>query len=248
MRTAARITASDSAALLGRVASGYSGPITHAFTRISMHPRTSARLSSFTAVLVLVAFTGACADDALTSPVTHTSHAAARPDRGVVASLVAWVGRVIDTPMGGQPRITPSLRIESPSTSGRVVANQPVTIRVRYENFDNQPALRTPNAGATLGSQPQVLTDGYVQGHVHGYLQRLDSNRGLPEVNATSFCVLERVPERQGYNGVAEGECPGVPAGEYRLSAEFQTNSHTSILKDGPRATPTADIVIIRVR
>ncbi len=213
-----------------------------------MFPRTPARLLSSSVALVLAAFTGACSDDALTSPVAHANHAPAQQDRGIMASLVAWVGRVINTPMGAQPRITPSLRIESPSTTGRVVANQPVTIRVRYENFDNQPALRTPNAGTTLGSEPQVVIDGYVQGHVHGYLQRLDRGRGLPDVNATSFCVLERVPQRRGYNGVAEGECPGVPAGEYRLSAEFQTNSHASILKDGPRATPTADLVIIRVR
>ena len=164
-----------------------------------------------------------------------------------MATLTAFVGRVLDTPLGAQPRITPSLRIASPSSSGRVVANQPVTIRVRYENFDNRPELRTPDAANTLGSLPQVLTDGYVQGHVHGYLQRVDDDN-FPDVNATAFCVLTRVVTRTGYNGVAEGDCPAVPAVEYRLSVEFQTNSHTAILKDGPRATPTADIAMVRVR
>lgn len=216
-----------------------------------MRTRASSRVVSFGVVLLVAAATTGCRDEVPTAPASaavHAGHAQTRQSQGVLASLVAFAGRVLETPLGAQPRITPSMRIESPSSTGRVVANQPVTIRVRYANFDNQPALRTPNAGATLGTQPQVLTDGFVQGHVHGYLQRVDRSGALPDVNATSFCVLERLVERTGYSGVAEGECPGVPAGEYRLSAEFQTNSHTAILKDGPRATPTADIITIRVR
>jgi len=205
----------------------------------------------FGVALLFVAPTTGCRDEAPTAPasaVAPAEHAHVRKDQGVFATLVAFAGRVLETPLGAQPRITPSLRIESPSATGRVVADRPVTIRVRYAHFDNQPALRTPNAGVTLGSQSQVLTDGFVQGHVHGYLQRIDREGGMPDVNATSFCVLERIVVHDGFNGVAEGECPGVPAGEYRLSAEFQTNSHTAILKDGPRATPTADIISIRVR
>jgi hypothetical protein len=93
-----------------------------------------------------------------------------------------------------------------------------------------------------------VLTDGYVQGQIHGYLQRLPEDGSIPDINSTSFCVLERVAERNGHDGIAEGECPAVPPGEYRLSAEFQTNSHTAILEDGPRAAPTADALIVRVR
>jgi hypothetical protein len=200
----------------------------------------------------------ACRDEVPTAPVAphaaHAAHATGESSsllggaRAMAAGVAAFVARVLDTPLGAQPAITPSLRIESPSTKGRVVANRPVTIRVRYQDFDNRPELRTPNAGATLGSEPQVLTDGYVQGHIHGYLQRLPEDGGLPDVNATSFCVLERVVVRRGFNGVAEGECPAVPPGEYRLSAEFQTNSHTAILKDGPRAVATSDVIIVRVR
>jgi hypothetical protein len=216
-----------------------------------MFARARIRGASFGTVLLIVAAASGCRDEAPTAPVTsvpHSAHAAVQADRGVFATIAAFAGRMLETPLGAQPRVTPSLRIESPSTTGRVPADQPVTIRVQYANFDNQPALRTPNAGATLGSQPQVLTDGYVQGHIHGYLQRLDRGGAMPDVNATSFCVLERVVARQGYHGVAEGVCPAVPAGEYRLSVEFQTNSHTAILKDGARATPTADIILVRVR
>ncbi len=216
-----------------------------------MSARIPSRFAPFATVLLLAASASACRDEAFTEPsssVAHQAHVGARETRGVLATIVEFAGRVLDTPLGEQPRITPSMRIESPSETGRVVANRPVTIRVRYANFDNQPALRTPNAGATLGSEPQVLTDGFVQGHIHGYLQRIDRGGAMPDVNATSFCVLERIVERHGYSGVAEGECPAVPAGEYRLSAEFQTNSHTAILKDGPRATPTADIIMVRVR
>lgn len=216
-----------------------------------MLTRIPARIATLGVVLSLVGTTSGCRDETPMAPVsaaTHTAHASPPRDQGLLATLLTLAGRVLDTPLGAQPRITPSLRIVSPSTNGRVVAGRPVTIRVRYANFDNQPELRTPNAGATLGTLPQVLTDGFVQGHVHGYLQRLDRTGAMPDVNATSFCVLERIVERRGYDGVAEGECPAVPAGEYRLSAEFQTNSHTAILKDGPRATPTADIITIRVR
>jgi hypothetical protein len=165
-----------------------------------------------------------------------------------VAHVAGFVARFLDTPLGEQPMITPSLRILTPGETGRVRANTPVTIRVQYANFDNRPELRTPNAGSTLGSQPQVLTEGRVQGHIHGYLQRLPENGQLPDVNATSFCVLERVRTRTGFDGIAEGECPAVPPGEYRLSVEFQTNSHTSILKDGPRAVATSDVIHVRVR
>jgi hypothetical protein len=165
-----------------------------------------------------------------------------------VAHVAGFVARFLETPLGEQPMITPSLRILSPGVTGRVRANTPVTIRVQYANFDNRPELRTPNAGSTLGSQPQVLTEGRVQGHIHGYLQRLPENGQLPDVNATSFCVLERVRTRTGFDGIAEGECPAVTPGEYRLSVEFQTNSHTSILKDGPRAVATSDVIHVRVR
>jgi len=216
-----------------------------------MLSRHLTRAASYGAVLILAASASACRDEAPMEPVAVSTHGALHagtPERGLLATLTEFVGRVLDTPLGAQPRITPSLRIASPGSSTRVLANQPITIRVRYENFDNRPELRTPNAEVSLGSQTQVLTDGYVQGHVHGYLQRLDDDDDLPDVNATSFCVLTRVVSRVGYNGVAEGECPAVPAGKYRLSVEFQTNSHTAILKDGPRATPTADIAMVRVR
>lgn len=191
-------------------------------------------------VLSLLAGTSllaACADEPLLAPA-----------QSVIASTATMLGRYIETALGQQPSVTPMLRIESPSSTGRVERNAPVTIRVRYTNFDFRPELRTPNAGATLGSQPQVVVDGVVQGHIHGYLQRLPDNGGVPEADAVSFCVLERVVSRSGNNGVAEGECPGVEPGTYRLSAEFQTNSHTAILKTGPRATVTGDIVVVRVR
>jgi len=195
----------------------------------------------------------ACSDDAPLAPHAphHVAPAASSTSAGLLQTgaraIAAFAARFLDTPLGSQPAITPSLRILTPSSTGRVRANTPVTIRVRYADFDNRPELRTPNAGATLGSEPQVLTEGRVQGHIHGYLQRLPEDGSLPDVNATSFCVLERV-ERAGFDGIAEGECPAVPAGQYRLSVEFQTNSHTAILKDGPRAVATSDVITVRVR
>jgi len=163
-------------------------------------------------------------------------------------ALATILNRFLGTPLGTQPTVSPSMQILAPVATGRVEAGRPITIRVRYWDFDNRPELRTDPAGATLGSLPQVLTDGFVQGHLHGYLQRIPDDGSAPDVQATSFCVLTRVVAETPFSGVAEGECPAVPRGEYRLSAEFQTNSHTAILKDGPRAVPTADVITVRVR
>lgn len=220
-------------------------------------------LCTFVAVGSML-FVSACGEASPVAPAvsvsSHSAHAAhghgapsldAQPTSrlsAAVAQVAGFVARFLATPLGEQPMITPSLRILSPGETGRVRANTPVTIRVQYADFDNRPDLRTPNAGSTLGSQPQVLTEGRAQGHIHGYLQRLPENGQLPDVNATSFCVLERVRTRTGFDGIAEGECPGVTPGEYRLSVEFQTNSHTAILKDGPRAVATSDVIRVRVR
>lgn len=190
----------------------------------------------------------ACSDGQIVEPASGTYAAHEHPSTNVVRAVVNAAVRFIDTALGEQPHVTPMMRIESPREQGRVRANQPVTIRVRYTNFDFRPELRTPNAGATLGSLPQKVVDGVVQGHIHGYLQRLPDDGGVPAADATSFCVLERTVERKGYNGVAEGECPGVEPGTYRLSAEFQSHSHTAILKTGPRATVTGDVLIVKVR
>lgn len=200
-------------------------------------------------ILILAAFASAACQDSMTSPSGSAAVAPPEGNRSLFASTVSSVvGRFIETPLGTQPAVSPSLRIEAPSAMGRIAANTPVTIRVRFTNFDYRPDLRTPNADATLGSHSQVLTDGFVQGHAHGYLQRLPEDGSMPDIQASSFCVLVRTVEKAGYDGVAEGDCPGVPPGDYRLSAEFQTNSHTAILKNGPRAAPTADALIVRVR
>jgi hypothetical protein len=195
----------------------------------------------------------ACSGDEVVAPHTHETTAPQTPSlvrtaMTTASSALATAVRFIDTALGEQPAVTPMLRIDSPTFDGRVRRDTPVTIRVRYADFDFRPELRTPNAGATLGSLPQTVVDGVVQGHIHGYLQRLPDDGSLPDANATSFCVLERSVTRTGYDGVAEGECPGVPAGTYRLSAEFQSHSHTAILKTGPRATVTGDVIIVKVR
>lgn len=213
-------------------------------------PRAIARA---TMALGSVWLCAACADEQLVQPEQPASRSSVHATPagsafGALGDLVGTAARFISTSLGAQPRVTPMMRIESPGVEGRVRANAPVTIRVRYSDFDFRPELRTPNAGATLGSQPQTVVDGVVQGHIHGYLQRLPEDGGVPDADATSFCVLERTVERNGYDGVAEGECPAVEPGTYRLSAEFQSHSHTAILKTGPRATMTGDVLVIRVR
>jgi hypothetical protein len=203
------------------------------------------------ALLALAAVAG-CADQSATAPSPadrHAVHAQGTPTRSVFGALSAAVARVISTAMGEQPTVSPSVRIVAPSQFGATLRrNEPVTIRAAYRDFDYRPELRTPNAGATLGSQSQVVVDGVAQGHMHGYLQLIPQDGSMPSIESASFCVLERVVSRSGYDGIAEGDCPGVPPGDYRLSVEFQSNSHVTILKNGPRAAPTADIITVRVR
>jgi hypothetical protein len=59
--------------------------------------------------------------------------------------------------------------------------------------------------------------------------------------------VLTTIVSSQDYDGVAEGSCPAPAPGLYRLSVEMQSNSHVSILKNGPQAVPSSDTRIVRV-
>jgi hypothetical protein len=150
--------------------------------------------------------------------------------------------------MGTQPSVNPQVRILKPTPGVPTYSHRHrVPVRVAYQEFDHRPDLRTPNAGATLGSEPQVVTEGRVQGHIHAYLQRLNADGSLGSSTPASFCVLDTTESSTGYNGVASGSCPAVPAGWYRLSVDMQSNSHVAVLKNGPQSVPTADSVIVKV-
>jgi len=170
----------------------------------------------------------------------------------VVAAPVAAVSvaGTISTPMGEQPTVNPQIRIQSPvgSAASRIRRDAPITIRATWKDFDYRPELRTPNAGSTLGSESQVVVGGRVQGHAHAYLQPLNADGSIAAAAPVSFCVLTTVVTRDGYDGIAEGTCPGVPAGSYRLSVELQSNAHVGILKSGPQAVPSSDTLTVRVR
>lgn len=158
------------------------------------------------------------------------------------------VGRIISTPMGTQPSVNPQVRILT-ATPGTPTYSRlkPVPVRVAYQEFDHRPDLRTPNAGSSLGSEPQVVTEGRVQGHIHAYLQPLNADGSLGSSTPVSFCVLVTTESSTGYNGIASGSCPAVPAGWYRLSVDMQSNSHVAVLKNGPQSVPTADSIIVKV-
>lgn len=160
------------------------------------------------------------------------------------------VAGTISTPMGEQPTVNPQIRIVSPVgvAAGRLRRDSAIVIRARWKDFDYRPELRTPNAGSTLGSLSQEVVDGRVQGHAHAYLQPLRADGSIADAAPVSFCVLTTVVNRDGYDGVAEGSCPGVTAGTYRLSVELQTNAHVGILKNGPQAVPSSDTLIVIVR
>ena len=167
-----------------------------------------------------------------------------------VAAPVAAVSisRIISTTMGEQPSVNPQVRILTPTPGTPTYSRlKPIPVRAAYQEFDHRPDLRTPNAGTSLGSEPQVVTDGRVQGHIHAYLQPLNADGSLGSSTPVSFCVLVTTESSDGYNGIASGSCPAVPAGWYRLSVDMQSNSHVAVLKNGPQSVPTADSIIVRV-
>jgi hypothetical protein len=176
-----------------------------------------------------------------------------RRRRLVVALLAAGVAAVIvplalgeefpflDTKMGYQPVRTPELRILEPT--GVVHPGEPIQVRVAFTDFDFQPGLRCRDAVTCTGESPQTLGPGGVaQGHIHVYIQE---GTGLGDPDSKSFCIPGTAVEN-----VAVGTCPAITVrGIYRVTAEFQSNSHVSVLKQQgkPQDAPTSDAVVIRV-
>lgn len=148
-------------------------------------------------------------------------------------------------PIGDQPSVTAQLRVAGPRHQKPA---QPIPVRVAYRNFDLQPQLRCGPAGPCTGTSPQTVVDGRAQGHVHVYLQRVV--RGFPAVAADSFCIPATKAATGPFEGTVTGNCPALPRGRYRLTAEFQSNSHVSALKaeNKPQDAPLSDATYLRVR
>jgi len=164
----------------------------------------------------------------------------------VLASAVLAFGAFLGGPIGTQPDVTPQLRIVEPSIP--FDAGSPIPVEIAYQNFDLQPQLRCNPAGPCTGSTPQTVTDGYAQGHIHVYFQRVTA--GFENVDSDSFCIPTNVT-RDGFNGTVAGNCPAVNTpGVYRVTAEFQSNSHINALKETnkPQDVPTSDAVQRRAR
>jgi hypothetical protein len=161
---------------------------------------------------------------------------------GVAAVIVPLaLGAFLKSKMGYQPVRTPELRILEPT--GVVHPGEPIQVRVAFTDFDFQPGMRCNPAATCTGSSPQTLnSDGLAQGHIHVYIQE---GTGLGNPDSVSFCIPPTAVE-----GVAVGTCPPIAEhGLYRVSAEFQSNSHVSVLKaeNRPQDAPTSDAAVIRV-
>lgn len=162
---------------------------------------------------------------------------------GVGLTAVA-VGTSIDTPMGDQPDLTPQMFIAEPNNHV-IKAGEPIPVVIQYWNFHADPSLRCGPAGACLGSLPNTVTGtpAVDVGHIHVYF----TSEGA--VQAQSFCIPSTVVEVD-FIGTVSGNCPALTEkGIYRVSAEFQSNSHVSSLKafNSPQHIPTSDVAIIRV-
>ena len=154
-------------------------------------------------------------------------------------------GAFLGGPIGEQPTVTPQLRITSPALPFK--ADAPVAVKIAYQNFDLQPQLRCGPAGPCTGTSPQTVVDGRAQGHIHVYLQRVTGQ--FPNVDSDSFCI-PATKVADGFNGTVEGNCPAVPKGLYRITAEFQSNAHLSALKaeNKPQDVPTSDAIYALAR
>jgi hypothetical protein len=146
-------------------------------------------------------------------------------------------------PIGQQPTVSPQMRIVGPHVFR---AGEPVPVRVAYQDFDLQPQLRCGPAGPCTGSSPQTVVDGRAQGHIHVYLQRVTG--GFENVDSDSFCIPATKTLSGDYEGTASGNCAAVPKGLYRMTAEFQSNSHLSALKaeNKPQDVPPSDATYVR--
>ena len=163
-----------------------------------------------------------------------------------VAVVAVAASNSITTSMGDQPDLTPQMTILSPDKPV-IKAGEPIHVVIGYTNFHADPTLRCAPAGTCLGSLPNTVTGtpAVDVGHVHVYFTPADG----VTVQATSFCIPGTVTET-GYAGTIEGDCPALTEkGVYRMSAEFQSNSHVSSLKafNSPQHIPTSDVVILRV-
>lgn len=162
---------------------------------------------------------------------------------GVALTAVA-VGTSISTPIGDQPDLTPQMAIVEPGNPV-IKAGEPIHVVIAYQNFHADPSLRCGPAGTCLGSLPNTVTGAPAVdvGHVHVYF----TSDGV--VQAQSFCIPTIVTE-VNFAGTIEGDCPALAdKGVYRMSAEFQSNSHVSSLKafNSPQHIPTSDVITLRV-
>jgi hypothetical protein len=165
----------------------------------------------------------------------------------IIAVPLALAAHIVDgfisTPMGAQAVTTPQLRVESPTTIFKT--GERIPVKVAYRDFDWQKQRCGP-AGPCLGESSQELSEGgLVRGHIHVYFQRMTGK--FPEVGSNSFCVPEDVTLDGTGGGVVEGTCPAVSQpGLYRVSAEFQSQSHVAILKARAQDMPTTDNLTVR--
>jgi hypothetical protein len=123
---------------------------------------------------------------------------------------------------------------------------------VQYKNFHADPAARCNPAGTCLGSLPNTVTGPAGAtvdvGHIHVYITPGATSVGASP-QAVSFCIPTIVFETN-FAGSIWGSCPAIAKrGVYRVSAEFQSNSHVSSLKanNSPQHIPVSDDQLIIV-
>jgi len=174
---------------------------------------------------------------------------------GIAGPTLADLASTEDTPRGERPEVTPTVEILAPAAAGnrgqgataRLRAGDPLVVRTAFTDLAFRPDLVTAPPEDTLGTVPQNVVDGRVEGHVHIYATEVgsDSNRADP------FCIYElehRIEGEPGeFDGVAERECGTLTPGEWQILVDVNTNAHDSVLKAHPRDLPASDAVRVVV-
>jgi len=176
----------------------------------------------------------------------------------VGTSLVVIAATLVDVPRGERPDVTPTVEILSPAPAGnagqgataRLGAGEPLTVRTSFTDLDFRPDLVTDPPDETLATEPQTVTDGRVQGHIHIYAIEV----GDEDNRADPFCIYEddhlidlNGSDGNGFDGIVERECGSLTPGVWDVSVDVNTNAHDQVLKAHPRDMPTSDSVRVVV-
>jgi len=144
--------------------------------------------------------------------------------------------------MGKIPSVSKmvSTLITSPQPGDQLVANTTFEVLVQTHNF--RPGFQS-NPASTYYTAPQDLDDeGYVMGHCHVVIQRIDSLRAVIAPDPTSFVFFKGINDGGDAKGVLRAVVPnGLPTGFYRACSMVAARNHQPVVMPIAQRGPQND-------